>query len=82
MEALSAALTVLIGIAALGVSVWAGIRPSGAATVRVTGTGSVRGHSGLGVTGVDSSATLDRVVVEQTGDVDGGGDAVTGYRQG
>jgi hypothetical protein len=84
MESLAAALTVLVGMAGLGVSIWAGIRHGGtaAAAVLVTESGSVRGHSGLAVTGVDASGTSPgKVVAEKTGDVEGGDDAVTGYRQ-
>lgn len=87
IESLAAVLTVLVSMAGLGVAVWAGwpARAHGRTSVRVSGTGSVhrsgRGSS-IAVTGVDiaDGPVPAEVVIESSGDVEGGGDAVTGYR--
>jgi hypothetical protein len=87
VEGLAAVLTVLVGLAGLGLAVWAGLPPRAARTsVEVNNSGSVyrAGTSAAVVTGVDVvGAGPDSVLVRDSGKVDGDGDGdvTTGFRR-
>ncbi|GGV02639.1 hypothetical protein GCM10010211_82420 [Streptomyces albospinus] len=82
---LATVLSALVGLAALGVSVWAALPGRQAAVVRVSNTGEARAGSdasaNTGVTG-PAAGLQESVEVDGTGraEASGGGDANTGIR--
>jgi hypothetical protein len=88
LESVAAVTTAIVGVAGLGVAVWAALpsQPGGQTAVQISHTGSVTrtgNRSGTAVTGVDIAGghPPTEVIIENSGDIEGGDDAVTGYRQ-
>ncbi|MGA5140140.1 hypothetical protein [Streptomyces azureus] len=73
----------VVGVAALGVGVWALLSPSRSTSVQVSRTGRATTTGGGGAdTGVVASSSAGAVAVGETGDARAdGGSANTGYRR-